>query len=82
MKHILLALLLVATVHCLYEIPMKHKERSPRDAKMFLAYMNRDPIIEKVTKLIHSMFPEERKPDLYSYPEEKIYNYLDAQYYG
>jgi hypothetical protein len=49
---------------------------------MFIEYMNRGPLIDGVMKTLASLFPHKKLPNLYSYPEVKIYNYLDAQYYG
>ena len=82
MSRILVAIaILLVTVSCVNEIPMVHRERTPREAKMFIAYMNRDPIIENVMKVIGSLFPG-KTPNIYAYPEVKITNYMDAQYYG
>lgn len=44
--------------------------------------MNNGPFIESVMKTLKSLFPHKELPNLYSYPEVKILNYLDAQYYG
>lgn len=49
---------------------------------MFIAYMNNGPLIHNVMETLKSLFPHKALPNLYSYPEVKIYNYLDAQYYG
>lgn len=61
---------------------MKHHKRTPREAKIFIEYMNRSPALEKVTKILASLFPSDLTPNIYAYPEVKIINYLDAQYYG
>lgn len=83
MKRIIIALaILMVAVSCLHELSMTHRQRTPKEAKMFIAYMNRDPVIEKIAKVLGQLFPYESVPNMYSYPEEKIYNYLDAQYYG
>ena len=49
---------------------------------MFINYMNRAPIMQKVIKVLSLMFPSDLIPNIYAYPEVKITNYLDAQYYG
>ena len=36
----------------------------------------------RVNKLLTKIFPSEMTPNIYAYPEVKILNYLDAQYYG
>lgn len=36
----------------------------------------------RVNKLLTKIFPSELTPNIYAYPEVKILNYLDAQYYG
>ena len=38
--------------------------------------------MESVKKIVSNLFPTSEQPGLYSYPEVKIYNYLDTQYYG
>lgn len=78
---VLLALLVVMTVS-IHEIKMTHRVRNDYESKMFLAYMNRGPLIDSVMKTLKSLFPHKELPNLYSYPEVKILNYLDAQYYG
>lgn len=77
----LLALLVVMTVS-IHEIKMNHRARNDYESKMFLAYMNKSPLIDSVMKTLKSLFPHKELPNLYSYPEVKILNYLDAQYYG
>ena len=49
---------------------------------MFLAWMNQDPIIENVAKVMSTLFNKGKTIDMYAYPEVKIYNYMDTQYYG
>ena len=61
---------------------MKHRKRSPREAQRLLDYLNRGPMTEKVYSILAKIFPSELTPNLYGYPEVKILNYLDAQYYG
>jgi hypothetical protein len=78
---IVLALIIVACMG-IHEIPMNHRVRTPTEAKMFIDYMNRGPLVQGALKIIQNLFPMSSKPNLYSYPEVKIYNYLDAQYYG
>lgn len=76
-----LALLLVACVS-IHEIKMTHRVRTPTEAKMFIDYMNRGPLVQGVMNILKNLFPLGQEPKLYSYPEVKIINYLDAQYYG
>lgn len=76
-----LALLLVACVS-IQEIKMTHRTRTHAEAKMLIDYLNRGPLVQGTIKIIEHMFPGIQKPNLYSYPEVKIHNYLDAQYYG
>lgn len=38
--------------------------------------------MEKINKIISIIFPSNLTPNIYAYPEVKILNYLDAQYYG
>jgi len=61
---------------------MEHRKRSPRETKMLLTYMNRGDYAEKINKILAKIFPSELTPNIYAYPEVKILNYLDAQYYG
>lgn len=77
----ILVLLLVGCV-CLQEIKMKHRVRTPLEAKMFIDYMNRGPLVQGVINIISNLYPMREKPNPYSYPEVKIHNYMDAQYYG
>jgi len=44
--------------------------------------MTRGPLLSKVNTLLSKIFPSEMTPNIYAYPEVKIINYLDAQYYG
>ncbi|CAM6001098.1 unnamed protein product [Sphagnum balticum] len=44
--------------------------------------MTRGPLVQKVNKLLSKIFPSPMTPNIYAYPEVKIINYLDAQYYG
>lgn len=37
---------------------------------------------QKVHRFLSKIFPSELTPNIYAYPEVKIINYLDAQYYG
>lgn len=79
---IALLLLLAVLATALHEMPIKHHKRSPREAQLLLEYMNRGPLAEKITKILRKIFPSELTPNIYAYPEVKIINYLDAQYYG
>lgn len=83
MKNILIVFcVLLVAVSSLHEINIKHRERTPLQTKMFIAYMNQDPILENMAKVMGTLFGAEKIPELYTYPEEKIFNYLDTQYYG
>ncbi len=44
--------------------------------------MSKGSMMTKVNRLISKIFPSELTPNIYAYPEVKILNYLDAQYYG
>lgn len=77
----ILALVLVSCV-AVHEIKMTHRVRTPTEVKMLLDYMNRGPLVQNVVKIVNHLFPMAQEPKLYSYPEVKIINYLDAQYYG
>jgi len=44
--------------------------------------MSRGPIAQRINKILAKIFPSEMTPNIYAYPEVKILNYLDAQYYG
>jgi cathepsin D len=78
---LIVACLLVFTMS-IQEIKMTHKVRNSYESKMFIAYMNHGPLIEQTMKTLKSLFPHKELPNIYSYPEVKINNYLDAQYYG
>lgn len=82
MAVILVLGLLLAVASAVHEVPMKHHKRTPREAKMLLEYMNRGPFATKINELLSKIFPSELVPNIYAYPEIKIINYLDAQYYG
>lgn len=75
-------LALVTLTLAIHEIPMKHKVRSPREAKRLIEYMSRGPLAMRINKILAKIFPSEMTPNIYAYPEVKILNYLDAQYYG
>jgi hypothetical protein len=81
-KIILLLACLIALTVSIHEIKMTHKVRNSYESKMFIAYMNQGPLIEGVMNTLKSLFPHKELPNLYSYPEVKINNYMDAQYYG
>jgi hypothetical protein len=44
--------------------------------------MNRSPAIQKAQSILGLLFPKQHSTNLYAYPEVKITNYLDSQYYG
>jgi hypothetical protein len=74
--------ILLVVAQAIHEIPMAHRKRTPRESKMLLEYMGRGPFAEKINKILAKIFPSELTPNIYAYPEVKILNYLDAQYYG
>lgn len=49
---------------------------------MFIEYMTNGHSMTAAMKTLSALFPHKELPKIYSYPEVKIYNYLDAQYYG
>src|SRR5690606_9632713 len=81
-KILLLVALTIVMTMSIHEIKMTHKVRNSYESKMFLAYMNNGPMIQNVMKTLKALFPHKELPNLYSYPEVKLLNYLDAQYYG
>jgi hypothetical protein len=72
----------LSSVAALHELPMEHRKRTPSEAKRLLEYMSRGPLMTRVNKLLAKVFPSALTPNIYAYPEVKILNYLDAQYYG
>lgn len=78
---VVLALLVAMTVS-IQEIPMKHRKRSPRESKMFVEYLSRGSFAARISKVLAKIFPSKLTPNVFAYPEVKIINYLDAQYYG
>ncbi len=80
-KTLAILVLLVVAASSVEEIKMTHKVRTPMEARMFIDYMNRGPMVQGAMKIISNLFPVKQSA-LYSYPEVKIHNYLDAQYYG
>jgi hypothetical protein len=44
--------------------------------------MNRGPIVQKIADTLSSLYPTIKPYNIYAYPEVKIHNYMDAQYYG
>lgn len=78
----LFALLALALAQQHQEIRMQHRKRTPLEEKMLLEYINRTPLLAKVNTLLSKIFPSQITPNIYAYPEVKIINYLDAQYYG
>lgn len=74
--------LCLASVVAIHELPMQHRKRTPRESQMLLEYMSRGPLMTRVNKLLAKIFPSDLTPNIYAYPEVKILNYLDAQYYG
>lgn len=80
-KFVLLTLVLVAVL-AIHEIPVKHKPRSLLESKRLLQYLRRSTYLEQADKILSQIFPGRFASGLYSYPEVKIYNYLDTEYYG
>ena len=78
---ILLAILLVGAT-AIHKMELNHRERTHLEGKMLLDYLNRGPLVQGVINIISHLYPDLETPNLYSYPEVKIYNYLDTQYYG
>ena len=78
---VVLALIATLTLAA-HEIPIKHRKRTPRESKMLLQYMGRQGFAERINKVLAKIFPSKLTPNVYAYPEVKILNYLDAQYYG
>lgn len=81
-KLLFACVVLLVSASCIQEIQMKHRHRSPAEARAFIDYMNRGPLAQKTLEILSNLFPSGQVPNIYSYPEVKIYNYLDAQYYG
>lgn len=81
-KNLILVAILLVACSSIHEIKMNHRVRTPTEAKMFIDYMNRGPLVQGTLNILKNMFPMSQQPSLYSYPEVKIHNYLDAQYYG
>ena len=78
---IVLAILLVSA-SAIHEVKINHRQRNPVETMMFIDYLNRGPLTQKTMDILSNLFPNGETPNIYSYPEIKIYNYLDAQYYG
>ena len=74
--------LLLAVASAVHEVPMKHHKRTPRESKVLIEYMSRGPYAMRINEMLNKIFPSEMVPNIYAYPEVKIINYLDAQYYG
>lgn len=82
MNKLLCLLAIAICVLSVSEVPVTHRKRTPQETAMFIHYMNRSPIMERVMQVMSRMFPSRLTPNIYAYPEVKITNYLDAQYYG
>jgi hypothetical protein len=72
----------LSAVSALHELPMQHRKRTPSEVKRLIEYMNKGPLMTRVNSLLAKVFPSTLTPNIYAYPEVKIINYLDAQYYG
>ena len=82
MNKLLCLLAIAVCVLSVTEIPISHRKRTPQEATMFINYMNRSPLMQRAMNIMSRMFPSRLVPNIYAYPEVKITNYLDAQYYG
>lgn len=79
---LLLFALLIAVALSFHQINLDHRERTALETKRLREYLSRSPALEKIHKVLSILMPHKYSGDLYSYPEVKIYNYMDAQYYG
>jgi len=61
---------------------MRHKPKTAIESKRFLQYLRHSTLLEKAEKILSQIFPGKFSAGLYSYPEVKIFNYLDTEYYG
>ena len=82
MNKLVLLTLVLAIALAIHEIPVKHKPRTALENKRFLQYLRRSTDLEQADKILSQIFPGRFASKLYSYPEVKIYNYLDTEYYG
>lgn len=82
MRKLLILTLLLITIFAAQEIQLQHRKRTDREVRMLREYLNRSGPFEKIHKVLSILMPHKYKADIYSYPEVKIYNYMDAQYYG
>jgi hypothetical protein len=82
MNKLILLTLLLAISLAIHEIPMRHKPKTALESKRFLQYLRRSTLLEKAEKILSQIFPGKFSTGLYSYPEVKIFNYLDTEYYG
>lgn len=81
-KFVLLAIILSVAL-AVQEIAIKHKQKTPAEAKRFLRYLRRDTYLRQAEEILSSIFPGKFLTEgMYSYPEVKIFNYLDTEYYG
>ena len=82
MRHLLILALLLISVFAVQEIQLEHRKRTPKETRRLRDYLSRSCEFEKIHKVLSILMPHKYKADIYSYPEVKIYNYMDAQYYG
>ena len=82
MKSLILLTILLVAVLSVQEIKLAHKKRTPLESKRLLDYLQRSTYMQKVQSVLSALMPHKYSGNMYSYPEVKIYNYLDAQYYG
>lgn len=80
-KLVLLTLVLVAAF-AIHEIPVRHKPRTALENKRLLMYLRHETVLEQADRILAQIFPGRFQSNMYSYPEAKIYNYLDTEYYG
>jgi cathepsin D len=78
---ILLTLVLAISL-AIHEIPVKHKPRTAVENRRLLQYLRHSTVFEQADLILSHIFPGRFPSNMYSYPEVKIYNYLDTEYYG
>lgn len=56
-KTLAILVLLFVAASSIQEIKMTHKVRSPLEARMFIDYMNRGPMVQNVMNVMSNLFP-------------------------
>lgn len=59
-KTLAVLVLLLVAVSSIEEIKMTHKVRTPLEARMFIDYMNRGPMVQNVMKIMSNLFPTKK----------------------